>query len=727
MSRSESSTARGYRLSRCEVAGRQYLPFVPLRIHDPGHVGLRRGLRAAVALPVGLAITLYVFDDSVGAIFTVFGTVGLLVNADFAGHTLNRLASYLLTGVVGSLTLAIGFYSSFSTPAAAAVTFVVAFALAFANLLRGRIAVATSALLLLFVVSVSLESSTTSLPHYLLGWWVAVVVSTITAIALLPRNQLTRERAALATAFSAAARGIEQTWLAAPAGGDAFAELDEAVERLDDEYGGSPFRTSGITRRDQSLTLLVAMVNSIRLLLRHTGRIVATPSPTPARDELARAIIGGLGDLSQAMADPRHLPSAEALDQRRQELTSAVQERVLAESRAGTAPAEVSAGVGADHLLRMVALFVEQLIEVARIANHGAVEDLDRRPPIPVITAGSILRAQLSLKSPWLRNALRSALGLTIAVLIVNVTGVQHGFWVLLGVISILRFDAVGTRTFALQAVIGTVAGVILSMFVLAVARDQLAVMWVLLPITVFLAAWSAVALNYIVGQAAFSSLVIIGFGILSYPPHLVTGVIRIVDVLLGAGVALVVGLLMWPRGAVGHLRSELAGALRAGADYLGTAISSFASPPTPADIAAKRSAAVDAAQRAAETYDVALMQRGPAEDTRPWTATTVATYLVVATARVVAELIASTPRISAHTPLTSSLDATERQARHHWDGVAHGVADGHPLVSGPLQPPTYPVLSEVTDAQDARALVVTVWISDWIAHLERLTTDASP
>ena len=33
---------------------------------------------------------------------------------------------------------------------------------------------------------------------------------------------------------------------------------------------------------------------------------------------------------------------------------------------------------------------------------------------------------------------------------------------------------------------------------------------------------------------------------------------------------------------------------------------------------------AVLAAQRAAETYDIALMQRGPAEDTRPWASATV-------------------------------------------------------------------------------------------------------
>ncbi len=35
--------------------------------------------------PLGLAIAMYVIDDVAGAVFTVFGSVGLLINADFAG------------------------------------------------------------------------------------------------------------------------------------------------------------------------------------------------------------------------------------------------------------------------------------------------------------------------------------------------------------------------------------------------------------------------------------------------------------------------------------------------------------------------------------------------------------------------------------------------------------------------------------------------------------------
>ena len=40
--------------------------------------------------------------------------------------------------------------------------------------------------------------------------------------------------------------------------------------------------------------------------------------------------------------------------------------------------------VGADHLMRMCALVVEQMVELARLVNGGTIESLERQPPIPV-------------------------------------------------------------------------------------------------------------------------------------------------------------------------------------------------------------------------------------------------------------------------------------------------------------------------------------------------------
>lgn len=718
---------RGYRFGPPAGPRRQYVRRVALTIHDPGHVALRRGIRAAVALPLGLAIALYVIDDVAGAVFTVFGSVGLLINADFAGSPVQRLGSYLATGVAGTVALVIGWAISPTTVTAVLVTVLVAFGLAFVNLLRGPIAVGTPAVLLIYVVAVSLVGTSANLPAYLAGWWLAVVICTISALFLLPRNRRADARTSLARAFSAMSTGVAGAWLANPPQppATAFADMGHAVDDLDDRYGGQPFRTMGLTSKDQALQMLVAMINSARLILSNPVDIPVRPdaAPLPERSDLARSIVECLDNLATSMTEPERVPSASALDDARVRMTGAFERWVLAESAAGHPMEQVSASIGADHELRMAALLIEQMVEVARVANGAEVEELERRPPVPTLPRATIILSQLNVHSPWLRNALRSAIGLGLAVLVVQITGAEKGFWVLLGVISILRFDAVGTRRFALQAVAGTIAGVVLATAIVFTVGQQEWVLWLVLPVFVFLAAWSAVAISYPVGQAAFSALVLIGMGILNWPPQPSLGLVRIEDVLLGAAVALVVGFLMWPRGAVGYLRLQLADALTSGNAYLTAALGAFLTTPADGTLDALRHRAIFQAERASETYDVSLMQRGPAEDMRPWTSATVATYLVISTGRVLAAFAASTPGIDTRPSLASAVAVARDASNQHWAGVAEAVGRDDPdLRPEPRDNAGYPTLAEVTSREDARALIITVWVVDWVRHLNRIT-----
>lgn len=702
-----------------------------VRIHDPGHLALRRGIRAAVALPLSLATTLYLVDDAAGALFAIFGTVGLLINADFAGSTRQRLASYLVTGAAGAVALSIGWAASFSTPVATLVTFAVVFALSFVNLLRGAIAVGTPAVVLVFVVSVCLEGTADSLLPYLVGWAIAVVISTATALTILPRDNRADQREALAAAFAAAARGADRAWLHPdPTATDPFVGLGDAVERLDREYGGQPFRTAGLTTRDQAMTLLVDHANSARLLLVASGPALIADGalPLPERDDLVRAIVAGLDDLAAAMRDPHHLPSGADLDAARVRLTEGLERWVLAESESGRTPQELASQLGRDHLMRMSALLVEQMVELARLVNGGRAESLERQPPVPVRRRSTILRSQFSWDSPWLRTSLRSATGLSLAVLVVNLTGVQHGFWVLIGVISILRFDAVGTRKFAVQAIVGTLVGVLIAS-VIVLNVHSATVLWILLPLFVFIAAWSAVALNYPIGQASFSILILVAFGIVAWPPDGYIAVVRVEDVALGAAVALVVGLLMWPRGAVGHLRQQLATAIRSASRYLSEAMASFVDPSLADEVARQRHVAARDAERAAETYDLALMQRGPAEDMSPWTRATTAVYLLISASRVVAHFAATTPVLREEGGLQGAVEAARRTSDAHWALVADAVDDSPtiPCPSPADDREDVPVVAQIRDLDDARALIVTVWVVDWVRHLDRISARRDP
>ena len=84
---------------------------------------------------------------------------------------------------------------------------------------------------------------------------------------------------------------------------------------------------------------------------------------------------------------------------------------------------------------------------------------------------------------------------------------------------------------------------------VLAVGTNT-TVLWVLLPPAILVTGVAPAAISFAAGQAAFTVTALILFDLLA-PGGLETGLIRVEDVALGGAVSLVVGLLLWPRGAV--------------------------------------------------------------------------------------------------------------------------------------------------------------------------------
>lgn len=703
-----------------------------IRVHDPDGTARRRAIRAAIAVPVGLAITLYLLDDPVGAAFTLFGMTGLLISSDFAGPPGRRLTGYLLTGVAGSVALLLGWAASLTLVSAVLVTMAVAFGMTFVSMFRGAVSTGSASVLLVYIVAVCSQGQWSQMRDFQLGWWVAVIVSVIAALVLLPRSRRASNRPTMAAAFSAGANAARAAWVGErddAALGRFVKEFDEAVDTMDAHVAGQPFRTSGVSERDATLNILTNQLDSIRLLV-DEGSITSPDIAVanfPERARLAAAIVSALDDLSAAMLDPHHVISAAALDQAREEMADGIDRWVVRASAAGESAASISDQIAAQHQLRVFALMIEQMIELARVANGAEVESLSVLPPIPRPSIRRRITAQFAWRAPWLRNAIRTSVGLGLGVLVMNLTGVSHGFWVLLGVISVLRFDAVGTRKYALLAIAGTAGGVIAGLLVFAVVGTSPVTLWILLPILTFLAAWAAGAINFPSGQAAFSAMVLVALGILNWPPRQADAIVRVEDIAIGAGVALVVGLLMWPRGAAAYLRTNLAASIRSSAAYLDQAIASLAHADARRELSQLSESARKDVYRAAETFDIASLQRGPVDDLRSWAPTLSLTYLTMSVARIVAGF---TDRYRVDEPdLIASLDQVRLISHRQWVTLADLVdpcATARPEQAAPARLP-YPTLAPIADTATARSLVITIWVIDWVDHLGRIVPDVLP
>ena len=186
---------------------------------------------------------------------------------------------------------------------------------------------------------------------------------------------------------------------------------------------------------------------------------------------------------------------------------------------------------------------------------------------------------------------------------------VQHGFWVVLGTLSVLRTNAGSTGSTALRALLGTVGGFAIGAVLIIAIGTGSGALWVALPIAVFVAAYAPGTAPFAVGQAAFTVTIAILFNLLA-PVGWRVGVVRIEDVALGCTVSVVVGLLFWPRGVASVVGDDLADAYRAGATYLSQAVEWVSGMPTRAPDAS-RAAAVTAGFRVDDALRGLLAEQG--------------------------------------------------------------------------------------------------------------------
>ena len=224
--------------------------------------------------------------------------------------------------------------------------------------------------------------------------------------------------------------------------------------------------------------------------------------------------------------------------------------------------------IAADALVAERLVDPDQTEANARSQTRRVVERSSRR--LSGLRAAAARHA--SVRSVWLINSLRVSLALGAAVAIADLSSVQHGFWVVLGALSVLRTNAASTRSTALQALTGTVIGFVVGGALLLAIGTSSTALWVTLPVAVFVAAYAPGTAPFAVGQAAFTVTIAVLFNLLA-PVGWKVGLVRVEDVAIGCGVSLLFGVMFWPRGVAAVVGDDLADAYRAGAVLLEQAI----------------------------------------------------------------------------------------------------------------------------------------------------------
>lgn len=617
--------------------------------HDPGYAALRRASRAAIIMPALFALGAVVIGNAQVATFAAFGSFSMLLLVDFNGTMRERINAQIGLAVAGGVLVCLGTLASTPVWAAAVAMAVVTFMVLFAGTVSSVLASASTSLLLAFILPVTLPGGIESVGPRLAGWGIASAAAVLAVALLWPapvREPLRAEAAAACRAIAGRLRAdvgfvlSDRDPVLAAEYDRAIAEADSAVTALHRRFLATPYRPTGLSTSTRTVVRLIDELIWLEAVVEQSAPYVRSPSFTPGpshkvacrvKTAAANALEVGADLLLKIGGDPAELEAALAtLADARTQVEANAMSRIPAR-RGSALPGSAGSDGTADFISSLDPSFRAQELSyaVSQVAGNivltAAAERrtwwerlLGRQPGNLVSTfAAAVQRAsaQLQWNSVWLHNSIRGATALGLAVLLADVSGVQHSFWVVLGTLSVLRTNALSTGQNALRGVVGTAVGVVIGAALLLAIGSDTTVLWVLLPIAIFVAGVAPTVVSFAAGQAGFTVALVLLFNVTA-PTGWTVGLFRIEDIALGCAVSLVVGLLFWPRGAAAALRQALADAYSAAVDYLTASVAfglgrcDAAAEPHPEPVLPALRAAA-ASRRLDDTFRTYLAERG--------------------------------------------------------------------------------------------------------------------
>ncbi|HEX6519917.1 MAG TPA: FUSC family protein [Streptosporangiaceae bacterium] len=552
-------------------------------------VAARRGVRAAIVVPAVFAIGEQLLHSSNVALFAAFGSVTMLLFVEFGGPMRRRLVAHAVFAVATMVPIILGTVCSRTAWVAAVVALAFSFLVLFSAVISSILAAATSGMLISFLLPVTIPGPLSLVPDRLAGWLLAGGATLAAAAFIWPSptgDPLTSVAGEACRALAARIGGEPQV-LAPQAQAGPEQRPGSPVEILRQAFFRAPYRPAGLGAEARMLIQAVQQILLLEAILdRRPARSRSPDTPAAALFTAASTLLSDSGRLLAAgHADPSQL---EAGIRRVRETSNTLKSNAIdrLSSKAPRALAEdllsMDASLEAAFHAHEVAAVVTTIARyaqltaaargrgwLARLLGHvPTLPDTPHAVDSPAVTARERAAAHLDWQSVWLHNSIRGAVGFALAVLAADGLGVQHAFWVTFGTLAVLRSNASNTGQSALQAMLGTIAGIIAGGVLVEIVGRHTTACWILLPFAVAFAGIAPVAFSFAAGQAGFTFVLILLFNIIG-PTGWSIGAVRVEDMALGCGIGVGASLLLWPRGAGAALGKELSAALLETIRYL--------------------------------------------------------------------------------------------------------------------------------------------------------------
>lgn len=592
--------------------------------------------RAAIALSAPLAVGFAAGQPAYGALVSMGALSGVI--GDTADAYRMRIFNIAVPQLFGALGVTLGTLVFGQGWLAVAALTLIALVSGMISSIGAVASVSGLLLLLNAVVGAGLP-----MPD---PWWKAPLLLTLGGVVVLvltllgwPLRGGQPERAAVAGTYRAVAALFDAV------GTDAYDERRQALTAsLNQSYDLVLARRARQHGRAPTLVRLLSQLNAVIPLLEAApaAHLAAERFHRPLPPEIPAAVRG----LADAIEEGRTGPPAPTLPEARRPSEKAVDAAVrYAAGVVHKAEQDPYAVGGADRLGRPAALRVR----VRRTA-----------------------RAVLFSEASW-RYGLRLALCIGLAQALVSLIAVPRSYWVALTVTFVLKPDFGSVFSRAVLRALGTAAGLLLAAPVLAAVPRG----WWDVPVMLLLAALIPAfsAKGYAFQTAAITPVILLLSDLLN---HQGFGLVmpRLYDSLIGCGIVLVAGYLLWPESWHTRVADRLADAVADTAGYVALAFRTAGVDGTAGDDAAGDEPARRHRARRALYRDMssvrsefqrALTEPPPAGDlAAAWWP------LVIAVERIVDATTAARIRVDhgAPPPEPAEVAAVERQLRELAEGL---------------------------------------------------------
>ena len=226
-------------------------------------------------MPAVVAFADKVIQDQQTTFLSAFGSMAILVFADFGGPPRKRLAAYLGLTVAGAVLITLGTLCSRTPWLAVVAMAVVGFLILLSGVMGGYFAAARTAALLPFIVSISISAPPAAIPARLEGWALAASVGIGAVMLLWPSQPRDMLRAGAARATRALADLVDSELFGDPPAITARADAaNAAVGEFRRDFVTTPYRPTGPTGSAEALAFLVDQLDWL----------LSFASPTPGKD-----------------------------------------------------------------------------------------------------------------------------------------------------------------------------------------------------------------------------------------------------------------------------------------------------------------------------------------------------------------------------------------------------------------------------------------------------------